>query len=552
MAFAYYGTAAGLRGTRVLAERTSQPPTIDGNFGDWEPAAGFTLDRSSAEAISGVSPAPQDSAATVRARWDTQNLYLAIHVADDVIVNDSSDFWRDDEIELAFYAVYDGNPAGGDTHQYTINADGRVTDLGQPNPPIQAIALPVAGGWNVEVRIPASHLYGNSTPLAGDTALAFNIGLHDDDDGGNWDSFLVWQGSSTIGGEGFGTMRLIGSGAPLPPTSTPTATPTSTRTATPTATCGRGLERGGAHPCQSPVRKQHALGWRHRPVLQHRPARRRRRRQLGQLSRLAGQQHDRRRGFRHDASDRPRRSPAAYVNADSHANIHTQRHADCDADHHTRGHADFNADSHRHSHEDAYAHADRDGNRHGDDAPHADTHGAAGAVAPLPAADLCSSSCTCRAVGSSSCQQHGPVFEINLTAAEEGAPPCVQAQLDECAPCAIFQLPHPPGGGVTKYRRLSRTRNTMDADQKRQVLNRLKSIEGHVRGIQRMVEDDTYCIDVIRQVHAVQKALENVNALVLGNHLNTCVTTAIRGEDAAERERMIGEIVGVFQETGKL
>lgn len=92
----------------------------------------------------------------------------------------------------------------------------------------------------------------------------------------------------------------------------------------------------------------------------------------------------------------------------------------------------------------------------------------------------------------------------------------------------------------------------MDTDQKRQVMNRLKSIEGHVRGIQRMVEDDTYCIDIMRQIHAVQKALENVNAMVLGNHLNTCVTTAIRGEDASERERMIGEIVGVFQETGKL
>ena len=91
----------------------------------------------------------------------------------------------------------------------------------------------------------------------------------------------------------------------------------------------------------------------------------------------------------------------------------------------------------------------------------------------------------------------------------------------------------------------------MDSEQKRQVLNRLKSIEGHVRGIQRMVEEDAYCIDAIRQVHAVQKALENVNALILSNHLNTCVTTAIRGEDATERERMIGEIVGVFQETGR-
>ena len=91
----------------------------------------------------------------------------------------------------------------------------------------------------------------------------------------------------------------------------------------------------------------------------------------------------------------------------------------------------------------------------------------------------------------------------------------------------------------------------MEAEQKRQVLNRLKSIEGHVRGIQRMVEDEAYCIDIMRQVHAVQRALESVNALVLGNHLNTCVTTAIRGDDVSERERMIGEIVSVFQETGK-
>jgi DNA-binding FrmR family transcriptional regulator len=92
----------------------------------------------------------------------------------------------------------------------------------------------------------------------------------------------------------------------------------------------------------------------------------------------------------------------------------------------------------------------------------------------------------------------------------------------------------------------------MEPDQKRQVLNRLKSIEGHVRGIQRMVEDDSYCIDMIRQIHAVQKALESVSTLVLENHLNTCVTTAIRGDDVDERQRMIGEIVSVFQETGKL
>jgi DNA-binding FrmR family transcriptional regulator len=84
------------------------------------------------------------------------------------------------------------------------------------------------------------------------------------------------------------------------------------------------------------------------------------------------------------------------------------------------------------------------------------------------------------------------------------------------------------------------------------ILNRLKSIEGHVRGIQRMVESGDYCIDVVNQIVAVQRALQKVNRLVLDRHLHTCVTTAIRGDDANERERVIGEIMGVFEATGKL
>ena len=237
----FYGSAAGLRETIFFANRTSQPPAIDGDFGDWEPTARFALDRTSAETSHGELPAPADSAASVRAKWDLLNLYLAVHVSDDVIVNDSSDVWRDDEIELAFYAVYDGNPAGGDTHQYTINADGRITDFSLPNPPIEAVAVPVAGGWNVEVKIPVTHLYGLYTHLYEGALLAFDVGLHDDDDGGDWDSYLIWQGSSTAtNGEAFGTMRLVVPGAPLPPTPTPTATPpstpTPTRTLTPTPT----------------------------------------------------------------------------------------------------------------------------------------------------------------------------------------------------------------------------------------------------------------------------------------------------------------------------
>lgn len=92
----------------------------------------------------------------------------------------------------------------------------------------------------------------------------------------------------------------------------------------------------------------------------------------------------------------------------------------------------------------------------------------------------------------------------------------------------------------------------MNAETKDDVIGRLKSIEGHVRGIQRMVADETYCIDVIGQVQAVQRALDKVNALILDNHLNTCVTTAIRSDDSEERERVIGEIMHVFEAKRKL
>ena len=84
------------------------------------------------------------------------------------------------------------------------------------------------------------------------------------------------------------------------------------------------------------------------------------------------------------------------------------------------------------------------------------------------------------------------------------------------------------------------------------IVNRLKSIEGHMRGIQRMVENGDYCVDIVNQLLAVQRAMQRVNSLVLERHLHTCVTTAIRGDDPAERERVIGEIMDVFEASGKM
>ena len=83
-------------------------------------------------------------------------------------------------------------------------------------------------------------------------------------------------------------------------------------------------------------------------------------------------------------------------------------------------------------------------------------------------------------------------------------------------------------------------------------LRRLKTVEVHLRGVIRMVEEDSYCIDVIRQIQAVEAALNKVSAQILEEHLNSCVTTAIKGNDKKERERVLKEITEVFEMSTKV
>ncbi|MCA9935890.1 MAG: metal-sensitive transcriptional regulator [Ardenticatenaceae bacterium] len=92
----------------------------------------------------------------------------------------------------------------------------------------------------------------------------------------------------------------------------------------------------------------------------------------------------------------------------------------------------------------------------------------------------------------------------------------------------------------------------MDDTTKIAITRRLASAAGHIKGIERMVQDDTYCIDVIKQIQAVQAALNKVSTMMLDNHLRTCVTTAIQGDNPLEREQMLEEVVNVFEVTGKL
>ncbi len=83
-------------------------------------------------------------------------------------------------------------------------------------------------------------------------------------------------------------------------------------------------------------------------------------------------------------------------------------------------------------------------------------------------------------------------------------------------------------------------------------IRRLKTVEGHLRGVIRMVEEDAYCIDVIRQIQAIEGALNKVSSRILEDHLNSCVITAIQGKDKKERERVLKEITEVFEMSTKV
>jgi DNA-binding FrmR family transcriptional regulator len=83
-------------------------------------------------------------------------------------------------------------------------------------------------------------------------------------------------------------------------------------------------------------------------------------------------------------------------------------------------------------------------------------------------------------------------------------------------------------------------------------LRRLKNIEGHVRGVAGMIEKDAYCIDVIRQIQAVQAALSKVSSKILDDHLRSCVITAIRGDEPEDRERVLEEISEVYEMASRI
>lgn len=114
---------------------------------------------------------------------------------------------------------------------------------------------------------------------------------------------------------------------------------------------------------------------------------------------------------------------------------------------------------------------------------------------------------------------------------------------------AIVDLTPPPGVWYNTYRLLNEKEvsGPMQDERKQDVLKRLAYIEGHVSGIRRMVDEDKYCIDILRQTHAVRKALEKLEAMILEGHLRTCVPEGIKGD---REEEVIQELIQLYTIAG--
>ncbi|MBU6372296.1 MAG: metal-sensitive transcriptional regulator [Alphaproteobacteria bacterium] len=87
----------------------------------------------------------------------------------------------------------------------------------------------------------------------------------------------------------------------------------------------------------------------------------------------------------------------------------------------------------------------------------------------------------------------------------------------------------------------------MQHDASRKALTALKRIEGQVRGVARMVEDDRYCIDIVTQIEAIRAALARVESDLVRQHLGHCVRKAMTSPDETEQARVIDELVQVFK-----
>jgi DNA-binding FrmR family transcriptional regulator len=88
----------------------------------------------------------------------------------------------------------------------------------------------------------------------------------------------------------------------------------------------------------------------------------------------------------------------------------------------------------------------------------------------------------------------------------------------------------------------------MQETTQKEALKRLSYIEGHLAGVRRMIDEDQYCVDILKQTYAVRRAIEKMEALLLDGHLHTCVVPGVR---EGREEQVVGELLELYQLANK-
>lgn len=214
-------------------------PIIDGYIEDWPVLSELTLNSRNASYLTGSFSDDSDGSITCRSLWSAAALYIGCRVRDDQLWADNGAVvWKDDLVELAIDGKNDnvsfcGSVFCADDHKYELRVDGTVTDDSHPpSPPVTGAVATRSGGYSVELAIPRQNLAAGD--LVAGKIIGFNLGLIDDDDGGETDGHLFWMGQHTWNhAEEYGDLVLDAlSGTPVP-TATRLPTPTPTPTATP-------------------------------------------------------------------------------------------------------------------------------------------------------------------------------------------------------------------------------------------------------------------------------------------------------------------------------
>lgn len=185
---------------------------IDGHLDEWAQAPTLTLDLTTADYLYlDPAPSPADNSAVIRCGWQGDDLILAGLVRDDVLVRDSDHVWMDDAIEFGIDGYADRIfRYRQDDHMLTLVVDGTLRDFGDFTVPgaDRAISQTV-DGWQFELKAPTTAL--GIGPFASNQVIGFTVALDDDDDGGDRDGYMVWEGQTAFGApQNYGALILTG------------------------------------------------------------------------------------------------------------------------------------------------------------------------------------------------------------------------------------------------------------------------------------------------------------------------------------------------------